>query len=139
MPSKPTRNPRVTMHKNGLVTISGLNYKDAQAILTKATLHWYDSQDERKATYLKRTTKAGDDNYGLRACILANRDDDEIWWRHSKWLLDSLSASISECISASHGPEHTTKRDRKKAVIQRRKERLWITDFMRTFTLKRKT
>jgi len=45
-PKAKTRNPRITVHKNGLATLSGIHFGDLHALLTTAAVRCHDARKE---------------------------------------------------------------------------------------------
>lgn len=48
---KYTNNPRVRMYENGMCTVSGLHYDDLRSLITSASLHQYQSENEYEAKH----------------------------------------------------------------------------------------
>jgi hypothetical protein len=82
--TKPTVRPRVTMHANGQVTVSGLNYQDARSMFTAAWL-WND-QEEKEA----RSENESRENLDYHA--------------RERWILDALKVEMDARIQETHGP-----------------------------------
>lgn len=97
MPTARTRSPKVKMHSNGHVTISGLNYRDARSLLTSAQLY----RDEHPVA----------DERGLEA---------KEWERRQLWINRALRDGIKEAIENTHPQRPVAVGDRWKAVQEKR-------------------
>jgi len=112
---EPTRSPKVKLHTNGHVTVSGLHYEDFRALLTQASLRWYD--DEKK-----------DPGGEHRGCSNPECRCGQNYHEKLRWLIDVLDKSIKNEIQKTHPSraeaplkerlkERKTERDHLRSII----------------------
>ncbi|MBU1248745.1 MAG: hypothetical protein KKB70_08605 [Proteobacteria bacterium] len=94
MPTACTRSPRVKMHKNGHVTISGLNYDDAKAILTAAVLY------RRENPHVPEPQDPAHPEHDWM--IVSNNAEDASWHRRQNWIIRALIDGIKARVQESH-------------------------------------
>jgi hypothetical protein len=92
MPSEPTRQPKLTLHKNGHVTLSGINYRDLFSLLTIASLYAYDDKPEYD----------NPDESIMPSIVRRNNAETEMYHRERRLLLDYLSKLESQAIARSN-------------------------------------
>lgn len=89
-----TINPRVKLHENGNVTVSGIPYDRLRSILTEAILYRY----EHKVVPEDETA----DQYGG---VARNNKHALDWERQMFWYLRSLTSSLDAAILSSLEPD----------------------------------
>jgi uncharacterized membrane-anchored protein YjiN (DUF445 family) len=113
--------PRVTIHKGGRATLSGLDYRDLRDIFTSAALHAYDAIEKAKA------------NKKLKN---AERAEEIACFRQELQLLDALDKAVLGAIDHANARafprpwRKPTKAERLAAVTAERKERVLLDDII---------
>jgi hypothetical protein len=93
MPSTPTRQPKLTLRKNGHATLAGLNYQDLRSLLTIASL--YDYGDKPQYDDPSKSS--------MPDIVRRNNADNELYHRDQRLLLSYLNKLMSRAISSSNG------------------------------------
>lgn len=102
-------NPRITLHRDGGVTLSGLRYDDLRSILTAARLYRYDHEFRPEP------------EEGPHSEIIArNNRDAATWHRRMEYLIDAASRALSEAIQGSHPPRPKTVKERIRDALEER-------------------
>lgn len=96
--------PRVKIHPNGTVTLSGLHYRDLRSILTAASLHHYDTEKKHREKEPEVLAEAEENEYGLGEVVLANYRDDGIWIRRIRAILEMCDKQICPPYQPVQGP-----------------------------------
>jgi hypothetical protein len=99
--------PRVKLHSTGKTTLTGINYRHLESILTQAALHNYETL---------KTCKEGSER--------------EEYARNMLKLIECTQASLKEAISATHPKREKTIADRRAEVLEERNTRVLIDSLL---------
>jgi hypothetical protein len=121
--------PRVKLHEDGTVTVSGLHARDLKDILTAASLHhmeseskWVPTPEEGEYVDIIRWN-----NYGSRA-----------WFKRLTFVIDHLCTCLDDKIRAPYRRKIDTKEERLVKVTSDKRFRLMIEKVIKDAIEKRK-
>jgi hypothetical protein len=91
--------PRLRVHKDRTVTISGIPLSFAKSIFTAASLNHYESEKRHRAKEDQVKIDVAENKYGLADVIQANYADEQTWMRTMRYLVDFVDRALK------HDPE----------------------------------
>lgn len=152
------RRPKVRMHKDGSVTLSGLSYRDFTSIITSASLHQYDSEEkeEKKLAETEEQAKkyeAKGDKFMAETCR-SNICVDNNWRIKMRMLIKAIDESNKEQLEA-HNMRYQVRecgigvstvktqkqheKDRKKELLAWKKDKDYFDDLIERMVAKRRS